>query len=363
MARSADRLKEYRRKRTFSRTPEPTGEEESRREAVAGGRFVVQEHDATNLHWDLRLEHEGVALSWALPRGIPQLPDREANRLAVRTEDHPLKYLDFEGEIPAGEYGGGRMSIWDSGTYVAEKLRKDEVIATFDGERLQGRYALFQTGGKNWIIHRMDPPLDPGRELVPDDFRPMLPVRGELPKRQRDWGFEVGWGGLRTLLWCEPGHIRKALARGVEDPVRLFPELRRIARELGTVEAVLDGEIVVLGDDGVPRADALRDRKRASSEAVARRLGRDMPATLMLYDVLFLDGATTVGLPYRERRELLEGLGLEGGAWSTPSYHRGDGAELLAAARRRGLSGLLAKRLESTYEPGRRSDSWLKVEA
>ena len=361
MARPADRLKAYRRKRTFSRTPEPTGEEEGRRAAVAGGRFVVQEHDATNLHWDLRLEHEGVALSWALPRGIPQLPDRKANRLAVRTEDHPLKYLDFEGEIPAGEYGGGRMSIWDRGTYAAEKLRANEVIATFEGERLRGRYALFQTGGKNWIIHRMDPPLDPGRELMPDDLRPMQPVRGEMPARQRDWGFEIYWGGLRTLLWAEPGHIRRSQSRGLEaETVARFPELRRIARSLGATEAIFDGEVVVLRD-GSPDPEALRRRKGAGSESSARTLSKRQPATLMLYDVLFLDGHPTIELPYEERRERLEALGLEGPAWQTPSWHRGDGDALLEAARARGLTGLLAKRLGSPYRPGKRSEDWVKV--
>jgi bifunctional non-homologous end joining protein LigD len=358
--RSADRLKEYRGKREFSRTPEPAGDEDVAREAVAGGRFVVQEHDATNLHWDLRLEHEGVALSWALPRGIPQLPDRSSNRLAVRTEDHPLKYLDFEGDIPAGEYGAGQMSIWDRGTYEAEKLRDEEVIATFDGERLQGRYALFRTRGKNWIIHRMDPPLDPGREQMPEDLRPMLPVRGALPKRQRDWGFEVAWGGLRTLLWCEPGHIHKALARGVEEPIKQFPELRRIARELGATEAVLDGEVVVLRD-GSPDPEALRRRKTAGSESSARTQSRRAPATLVLYDLLFLDGHRTTELPYEERRNLLEGLALDGPAWQTPSWHRGDGQPLLAAAQERGLPGLLAKRLGSAYRPGERSDDWVKV--
>jgi bifunctional non-homologous end joining protein LigD len=361
VAKSADRLKEYRRRRSFSRTPEPTGEEEAARETEAGGRFVVQQHDATNLHWDLRLEHDGVALSWALPRGIPQLPDRKANRLAVRTEDHPLKYLDFEGEIPAGEYGAGQMSVWDRGTYVAEKLRDKEVIATFDGKRLQGRYALFRTGGKNWIIHRMDPPLDPERELMPDDLRPMQPVRGKMPGRQRDWGFEICWGGLRTLVWCEPGHIRRSQSRGLEaETVQLFPELRRIARSLGATEAVLDGEVVVLRD-GSPDPDALRRRKAAASENSARTLSKRQPATLMLYDVLFLDGHSKIELAYEERRGELEALGLEGPSWQTPSWHHGDGGALLEAARARRLPGLLAKRLGSPYRPGKRSEDWVKV--
>jgi bifunctional non-homologous end joining protein LigD len=213
------------------------------------------------------------------------------------------------------------------------------------------------------MIHRMDPPLDPERQLMPDDLRPMLPVRGELPPDQDAWGFEVAWGGLRTLLWCEPGHIRKALARGVEDPTMRFPELRRLARTLASTEAVLDGEVVVLDGKGKPRPAALKERKRAGSDSVARRLARQKPATLMLYDVLFLDGHPVLERPYEERRELLERLELEGEAWSTPSYHRGDGGPLLEAARRRGLAGLLAKRLDGPYEPGRRSPGWVKVAA
>lgn len=357
----ARKLQEYQRKRDFSRTPEPSGDRDGR--AAAGtGRFVVHEHHARNLHWDLRLEHGGALLSWALPRGIPQLPDKEANRLAVRTEDHPLEYIDFRGEIPAGEYGAGQMKIWDSGTYEAEKLRKDEVIATFEGERLRGRYALFQTGGKNWIIHRMTPPLDPGRVLIPDELRPMLAKRGKLPRNQDAYGFEIAWGGLRTLVWCEPGHIRKAKSRGFQDTVERFPELRGIARQLGMTEAVLDGEIVVL-DHGRPSAAQLRERKNAESESAARRASERTPATMMLFDLLFVDGREVMELPYRQRRSLLEELELEGAAWQTPSHHRGDGAKLLEAARERHLPGLVAKRLDSAYEPGKRSDAWIKVEA
>jgi bifunctional non-homologous end joining protein LigD len=198
---------------------------------------------------------------------------------------------------------------------------------------------------------------------MPEELRPMQPVRGELPKDESDWGFEVAWGGLRTMLWCEPGHIRRALARGVEQPVTLFPELRRIARALGATETVLDGEIVVLDEQGKPSASALRARKRAGSDSVARRLARETPATLMLYDLLFLDGRPMLTEPYAERRATLEALQLEGGAWSTPSYHRGDGEALLTAAAAGGLPGLLAKRLDSPYEPGRRSPKWVKVEA
>jgi bifunctional non-homologous end joining protein LigD len=354
----ADRLQRYRDKRDFDRTPEPGG---ARDAPESGRRFVVQEHSARSMHWDLRLEHEGTLASWAVPRGIPADPKK--NHLAVRTEDHPLEYLEFHGEIPEGEYGAGTMRIWDRGTYRAEKLRDDEVIASFAGERLSGRYALFRTGGKNWIIHRMDPPLDPERVPLPEDLRPMLPTRGPLPRDPGAYGFEIAWGGLRTVLWFEPGHIRKAESRGLEDAVDRFPELRRIARTLGSTEAVLDGEIVVLGEDGRPDAKALRERKRAASESAARRLSERSRATLMIFDLLFHDGRLTLELPYEERRAWLEELALEGNAWQTPSYHRGEGAALLEAARDRGLPGLVAKRLEAPYEPGKRSRAWVKVEA
>ena len=166
------------------------------------------------------------------------------------------------------------------------------------------------------------------------------------------------------MLWCEPGHILRSRSRGLEpETVTLFPELRRIARELGAVEALLDGEIVALGDDGVPDAKRLRDRKRAGSEAVAKRLSRSAPATIVLFDLLFCDGHDLTDQPYVARREALEGLGLDGGAWQTPAYHRGDGAALLEAAAGRGLAGVVAKRLRSPYRAGRRGRDWIKVEA
>ena len=157
-SRAKEPLHEYRKKRDFANTPEPAPAPPKRRRARTP-RFVVQEHHARRLHWDLRLEHDGVLWSWALPKGVPLL--NRPNHLAVRTEDHPLEYLTFHGDIPAGQYGAGSMTIWDSGTYEAEKLRDDEVIVTLHGERVDGKYALFQTKGNQWMIHRMSPPADP----------------------------------------------------------------------------------------------------------------------------------------------------------------------------------------------------------
>jgi bifunctional non-homologous end joining protein LigD len=175
--KTPEQLAAYRAKRDSSKTPEPVGG------AVAGegdgNRFVVHEHHARRLHWDLRLERDGVLLSFALPRGVPE--DPEENRLAVHTEDHPIEYLDFHGTIPKGEYGAGKMTIWDSGTYEAEKIEEKKIVATFHGERVQGRYALFQTRGDDWMIHRMDPPAS-GREPLPGGIEPMKATLGKLPE-------------------------------------------------------------------------------------------------------------------------------------------------------------------------------------
>ena len=236
----ADRLGSYRGKRDFGKTPEPKGRKKGR---ANDPRFVVQEHRARRLHWDLRLEHDGTLASWALPRGVPAHPDE--NRLAVNTEDHPLEYLEFEGEIPKGEYGAGTMTVWDRGTYEAEKFRKDEVIATFHGERMRGRYALFRTREKDWLIHRMDPPEDPGYEPMPERLEPMLARSGPLPRNEQDFGFEVKWDGIRTVVVLRPrAHrapgtqlhgLHAALpggARVLARPGRAPPDPRRRDRRL-----------------------------------------------------------------------------------------------------------------------------------
>jgi bifunctional non-homologous end joining protein LigD len=352
----ADRLKSYRDKRDFESTAEPAGGDG----AAAGDRprFVVQEHDARRLHWDLRLEHDGVAVSWALPRGVPAHPDE--NRLAVHTEDHPLEYLTWEGEIPKGEYGAGTMRVWDSGTFEAEKFRKDEVILTFHGERVRGRYALFQTRGKDWLIHRMDPPQDPGYEPFPSDLKPMLAHAGPMPPDEQRYGFEVKWDGIRALLYADHGHW-ELQGRNGSDFTPRYPELRQLAHDLGARRIVLDGEVVAFDEQGHPSFERLQTRMHLASDAQVRRRLKDTPVTYVIFDLLYLEGRYTLPLHYEQRRELLERLELEGPSWRTPAYHRGEGSALLAATREHGLEGVVAKRLDCPYEPGRRANGWIKV--
>jgi bifunctional non-homologous end joining protein LigD len=374
-----EKLSEYQRKRTFERTPEPSGKKAKPKRSktatkgagrsageeratdgapAATGRFVVQEHRARNLHWDLRLEHDGVAVSWALPKGVPQHP--KENRLAVHTEDHPLEYLEFQGVIPKGEYGAGTMDVWDHGTYEAEKFRDDEVILTFAGERVKGRYALFQTSGKNWMIHRMDPPADAARVPMPSEIRPMMATLSTLPRDEDGWGFEVKWDGVRAIAYSDAGHLRLE-SRNLRDISSQYPELRRLADELGASQAILDGEVVAFDESGHPDFQRLQTRMHLASDSAIRRRMSDTPVTYLIFDLLYLEGRVLLDSPYEERRSILDRLGLNGESWQTPRYHRGDGAALLEATREQGLEGVVAKRLESRYLPGRRSRAWLKV--
>ena len=319
---------------------------------------MIQQHDATNLHWDLRLEHDGALASWALPRGVPGHPDE--NRLAVRTEDHPLEYLEFHGEIPKGSYGAGTMEIWDRGTYASEKFRDDEVIVVLEGERVQGRYALIQTKGKNWLIHRMDPPADPGAEPMPDRIEPMKATTGTLPRDDSKYGYEIKWDGVRAVVHLDRGHVA-AFGRSGADFTSRYPELRQLARAAGAQRMILDGEVVAFDKEGRPSFQALQSRMHLASESAVRRKVRELPVTYVIFDLLWLDGHSTLSLTYEDRRRLLESLELEGPRWRTPAYRAGDGEALLEASKAQGIEGIVAKRLDCPYEPGRRASGWIKV--
>jgi bifunctional non-homologous end joining protein LigD len=355
-SKSKGEFAEYERRRDFSATAEPPPRRKRKRKGAP--RFVVQEHSARRLHWDLRLERDGVAASWAVPNGIPA--DPEENRKAVHTEDHPLEYLEFEGEIPAGEYGAGTVRIWDRGTYECHKWEPGKVVFSLAGERLEGRYALFRAGDeRDWMIHRIDPPAEE-RDPFPEDVVPMLARLAELPAKGEGWASEVKWDGVRAIAYCRPGRLRLQ-SRNLNDITGQYPEVRRLSRQIGALDAVLDGELVAFDENGSPSFERLQQRIHQTSESVVRRRMKSHPITYVLFDLLYLDGHDLTAEPYSRRRKLLEGLGLEGESWQVPAYSTAPPAELLAASAELGLEGIVVKRLASRYAPGRRTGDWLKV--
>jgi len=356
-------LGEYRRKRNFAATPEPasgTSSEPEENAHVATARFVVHEHHARRLHWDLRLERDGALASWAVPNGIPD--DPKHNRKAIHVEDHPLSYIDFEGTIPAGAYGAGEVAVWDAGTYTCEKWQPEKVIVVFHGERLRGRYALFHAGAsaKDWMIHRMDPPLDPTATDMPERVEPMQARLSTLPREDSEWAFEVKWDGVRAIAYSQPGRIRLQSRNG-NDVTPAYPELRALNRDLGSRSAILDGEIIAFDESGRPSFEALQPRMHQRGEAAVRRLAQSTPVTYVLFDLLWLDGHSLMDLPYSERHARLQELKLDGERWRTPALQVGDGAGLLTATGELGMEGIVGKRLASRYTPGRRDGGWVKI--
>jgi bifunctional non-homologous end joining protein LigD len=356
-AKARKQLGEYERKRDFGKTAEPAPQRRGKEKGAP--RFVVQEHSARRLHWDLRLEHDGVAASWAIPNGIPETP--EENRKAVHTEDHPLSYLEWEGEIPPGEYGAGTMRIWDSGTYELEKWEAEKVMVDFHGERLRGRYALFRAGKeeKDWMVHRIDPPARE-RDPFPENVVPMLARLSTLPRDDGNWAVEVKWDGVRAIAYCKPGRLALR-TRNLNDVTAQYPEVRRLLRALGSRDAVLDGELVAFDEHGKPSFERLQQRIHQTDENVVRRRMKSHPVVYVVFDLLYFDGRDLMGEPYGRRREVLEGLELAGESWQTPGHSVGHAKELLAASKEQGLEGVMLKRLDSTYAPGKRTGAWLKV--
>ena len=293
-----------------------------------------------------------------MPKGIPVDPKR--NHLAVQTEDHPLEYLTFQGDIPRGEYGGGSMGVWDTGTYDTEKFDDDEVMVTLHGERVQGKYVLFRTGGNQWMIHRMDPPADATRAAPPKELRPMLATLAAKAPTGPGWSWELKWDGIRALAFVDGGRIR-LLTRNGNDVTRRYPELRKLGESLGAREVILDGEIVAIDERGRPSFELLQRRMHVEGDTAIRRLVTEVPIVYMVFDLLWDDGHSLLELPYEERRAQLSALGLQGASWQTPPNEVGDGHATISVSNEYGLEGVVAKRLDSAYEAGRRSRAWVKV--
>ncbi len=341
-------LTTYRRKRDPGRTPEPFGSRKQGRSPV----FVVQRHDARRLHYDFRLERDGALASWAVPRGVPLDPGRRS--LAVHVEDHPLDYAAFEGEIPKGQYGAGSVEIWDRGTYeLVEEKADGGITVRLHGARLEGLWSLIpaKLGGdpRNWLIVRKGGArADEGGTRW---YLPMLAALADEVPGGPGWLFEVKWDGYRALACVEGGEAKLVSRKGNDLTDRFAAVARAVARAVKTPDCVLDGEVCALDEQGRPSFSAMQQGKAGT------------PVVYEAFDLLELDGEPLVDLPLRERRSRLERLLDRRNETVRLSEAFEDGKELFEAARRQGLEGIVAKRAESPYRPGRRGRDWLKIKS
>lgn len=339
-----DRLTTYRSMRDATKTPEPVPK--AKPAVGENNTFVIQEHHARRLHYDFRLERDGVLVSWAVPKNLPDSP--AVNHLAVHTEDHPLEYATFSGQIPKGEYGGGKVIIWDSGTYEAEKFNDSgdkggEVIVDLHGQRISGRYALIQTNGDQWLAHRMKEQPTPRLQ----DYSPMLATLGSVEKlTAAQYGFEGKFDGYRLLVEISHGQLR-AQSRSGRDLTADYPQLQSLAADLADHDVILDGEVVALDADGVPSFGEMQNRVRATR------------IEFWAFDILRLDGRSLLKAKYRDRRKVLETFAKETNL-IVPPLLDGDGPEALEFSRKKKWEGVVAKKWDSTYQPGRRSAAWIK---
>ncbi|OZD07313.1 ATP-dependent DNA ligase [Rhodococcus sp. 06-235-1A] len=337
---TTDKLDKYRSMRSADRTPEPvpTAAEPHGNDDT----FVIQEHHARRLHYDFRLEHDGVLVSWAVPKNIPD--DPKQNRLAVHTEDHPLEYATFSGRIPKGEYGGGDVSIWDSGTYELEKWRDDEVIVVLHGSKARGRFALIRTKGNQWLMHLMkDAPDKP----EPKSISPMLATAGDvLGLSDEEWSFEGKWDGFRIVAEFMHGSMTLRTRSG-NDYTEKFGALQALANDLAQHDAIVDGEVVVFDAGGISSFEMLQNATRDDIRFIA-------------FDLLYLDGTSLLRKKYSDRRRLLELLTTGLDSVLVPPRLTGSAEDAVAESRERGWEGIVAKRTDSVYQPGKRAHTWIK---
>jgi bifunctional non-homologous end joining protein LigD len=344
-------LKDYERKRTRGATPEP----------FEGGRrgkapiFVVQRHDARRLHYDFRLERDGVLLSWAVPKGVPLEPGTQS--LAVHVEDHPLSYATFEGEIPKGNYGAGTVEIWDNGTYeLVEEKSNGGMTVRLHGRKLEGLWALVPAklsgDPKNWLLVRKkedESAAAPAGRAKRRAYAPMLATLAEEVPKGGDWLHEVKWDGYRAIATMRGGEIELRSRNDNRLNERFPTVVSALQRALRTPDCVLDGEVVAVGADGRATFSAMQQGKEGTTYLY------------VAFDVLEVEGEPLVDLPLTERRaRLAELIDTRRGAVQVSDAFD-DGEALYRAAQEQRFEGVLSKRADSRYEPGKRSRHWLKV--
>jgi bifunctional non-homologous end joining protein LigD len=399
------KLEEYQKKRQFNRTPEPSGAESV---AKTENTFVVQKHAARRLHYDFRLAIEGTLKSWAVPKGPSLNPDDK--RLAVRTEDHPMDYANFEGNIPEGSYGAGTVMVWDRGTFqvegkdnAAKQVDRGEIKFALNGEKLRGSFVIVKLKhsekGNEWLmIKHKDAAVDPswnidehdgsvltGRVLeeikaqeapkrgptplhaaelegakkapMPARMAPMLASISERAFSDANWLFEIKWDGVRALAWIEGGELTLR-ARSGSDISSQYPELAGLKEALTARQAIIDGEIAALDERGHSDFEKLQERMHVRNPSST--LISQYPVIYFAFDVLYCDGYDLRGAPLLERKQLLQRLLHSSERIRFSDHQLEKGKELFDLAKQNNLEGIVAKRIDSRYV-SERSANWLKL--
>lgn len=401
----AEQLAAYRAKRSADRTPEPFGGE-AIAPAAAGGLFVVHKHAARQLHYDFRFEMDGVLKSWAVPRGPSY--DREDKRLAVRVEDHPLEYGDFEGMIPEGNYGAGAVIVWDRGEWIPLEdpkagFEKGKLLFELKGYKLHGKWTLvkIKKSDKDWLLIKerdawVRQPGDTFPEqsvlsgLTVEDYKAGRSaadvLRGELeqqdlPRRvveagtldvmlaepsetaftKDGWLFELKLDGYRLLATHRGGEAR-LYTRSGNDYTAVFPEVARAIQAMPLENVVLDGEVVVLDPGGAPSFSMLQRRGRLSKPIEIRRAAIELPATYFAFDLLAFEDFDLRPLPLTERKRLLKSILPPLGPIRYLDHIEREGVAFLQQVERMGLEGIIAKKADAAYKGGR-TPNWLKLKA
>ncbi|MGH2749682.1 MAG: non-homologous end-joining DNA ligase [Actinomycetota bacterium] len=359
------RARDYAGKRRFDETPEPSatfsGNVDVAR-ARPGDFFMIHQHHATRLHFDLRLEmfngDTPVLASWAVPKNLPLTKGKP--HLAVHVEDHPFDYGEFSGTIPEGNYGAGEVRIFDTGAY--ELLEQEPAKLTFRlrGRRFDGEWHMIlpekMATKDEWLVffrksHRPAP--DPPPELAP-----MMATLEREAFDDDKWLFEPKWDGVRALAVCE--HETMLVSRSHKDMTASYPELHKLHEQLVAHDAVVDGEVVAF-DRGRPSFEKLQSRINLQDAQQIERAMKAIPVSYIAFDLLYLDGRSVVGEPLERRRTLLEELVVPSGRIQVSQAVPGEGKALSDAARAQNLEGIVAKRLGSPYRVGKRTREWLKI--
>jgi bifunctional non-homologous end joining protein LigD len=298
-----------------------------------------------------------VLVSWAVPKNLPR---RRGERvLAIRTEDHPWEYGTFSGRIPEGNYGAGEVRIFDTGRYELLEQKEGKLTFRLHGSRLMGTWHLVRTGEKSgkeqWLAFLREDERPPREDPPPPE--PMLATLGDTVVDNPAWSFEPKWDGIRAIAVCDDATV--LVSRNRNEITVAYPELQRLHERLVAIDAMVDGEIVAL-EGGVPSFEKLQGRMHVRDEREVARLATKAPVTFVAFDLLYLDGRSLVALPLEERRRMLEEIVVPSATLQVSPAVAGEGTTLFEVARARRLEGIVGKRLNSRYEPGKRSPAWVK---